>query len=168
MEPEIEKALLDSSALDTDRVLTAARIAGLDPSTLAFLAKPAAAAEATATIVPKGFPLSDEEWALIGPLCPLEDRANSWSWREFLDVELWLMQPRNKLSFLSSANAHRCRKRAAAVRGDFHRLLEAVQSVAGLTERRKDHLLCILGECVKEAERFRAKLAASEAPTRNR
>ena len=160
MEIEFEKTLLDSSALGAAKVLAAARIVGLDPTTLAFVAKPAPTA-VLAIDVTKGSPLSDEEWAVIGPLCPPEDRANSWSWRELLDVELWLLQPRNKLSFLSSANAHRCRKRAAAVRGDFDRLLEAVRSFEGLTEDRKDHLLRILGACVKEAERIRAKFAAS-------
>lgn len=166
MELEGEKTPLDSYALDADRVLAAARVVGLDPTTLAFLTKPAPMA-VLAIDVTKGSPLSDEEWAVIGPLCAPEDRANSWSWRELIDVELWLLQPRNKLSYLSSANAHRLRKRSAGLRGDFDRLLEAMQSIDGLAQHRKDHLLRILRECVKEADRFRAKFAVSEASARS-
>jgi hypothetical protein len=161
---EIEKTY--GSALDADKVLAAARVVGLDPTTLAFLVKPAPMAGPVIDVI-KGSPLSDEEWVLVGPLCPPEDRANSWSWRELLDVELWLLQPRNKLSFLSSANAHRLRKRSAGVRGDFDRLLEAMQRVDGLAQHRKDNLLRILRECVKEADRFRAKLAVSDASTKS-
>ncbi len=132
MELKVEKTPLNSSPLDADKVLAAARAVGLDPTTLAFLAKPAPT-EVLATNVIKGAPLSDDEWALVGPWCSPESRSNSWSWREFLDVELWLLQPRNKLSYLSCANAHRLRKRNAGLRGDFDRLLEAVLNVDGLT-----------------------------------
>ena len=147
-------------------VEAAARALGLEPKTLAF---PSARNGAAETVPPtKAAPLTDDEWGIIGPLCPPEDRANSWSWRELIDVELWLLQPRNKLSYLSSANAHRLRKRNAGVRGDFDRLLKAARSIDGLTEERKDHLLRILDACVKEADRFTAKLVGSDASARSR
>ena len=139
---------------------------GLDPATLAF---PSARNEdVQPTPLTKIAPLSDEEWALIFHLCPSEDRANSWGWREFIDTELWALSPKNTMSALSTANAHRCRKRRAAVRGDFDRLVDAIGVIAGISDERRRALLRIFEACAAEGERVRAKAAVAKASLMDR
>jgi hypothetical protein len=142
-------------------VEAAARVLGLDPTTLAFPS--VRDVDVPSTLLAKAEALSDEEWAIIGPLCPAEDRANSWSWRELIDTELWALSPKNTISSLSTANAHRCRRRRVAVRGDFDQLAIALRRVAGLCEGRRTALVRIFEACAAEGQRARAKAALAEA-----
>lgn len=98
--------------------------------------------------------LTDDEWAVLQPICPSETRANAWSWREFLDVELWLRRPRSRLSALENANAHRCRKRRAAEQGHTDRMLQSMRGLNGLAPSRKGELIDILTKCAKHGRRI--------------
>ena len=100
--------------------------------------------------------LTDDEWAVLQPICPPETRANAWSWREFFDVELWLRRPRSRLSALENANAHRCRKRRAAEQGHVDRMLQSIRGLSGLSASRKAELTDILVKCAKYGRRITA------------
>jgi hypothetical protein len=147
-------------------VEAAARALGLDPRTLAFPG--VRNVDVPSTLLAKAEALSDEEWTIIAPLCPAEDRANSWSWREFIDTELWALSPKNTISSLSTANAHRCRRRRVAVRGDFDRLVDAVRELERISEERRMALVRIFEACASEGERARAKAMVAKASLMDR
>jgi hypothetical protein len=141
MDMEIRRASVSEAAI----------AAGLDPRSLAWMwveapAKPRNTQD-------DSHRLTDEEWAVLGPICPPETRANAWSWREFFDVEFWLRKPRNRLSALANANAHRCRRRRAAEQGHVDRLLEEIPGLEALSEFRKSELKEILVKCAKHKSR---------------
>jgi hypothetical protein len=128
-------------------VSEAATAAGLDPRSLAWMwAESRAKPRSTQN---DSHRLTDQEWAVLQAICPPETRANAWSWREFFDVELWLRKPRNRLSALPNANAHRCRRRRAADQGHVDRLLQAIPRLEGLGGPRKSELKEILVRCTK-------------------
>ena len=147
--------------MDRPAVEAAARVLGLDPSTLAF--PRARNVDMQPTLLTRTAPLTEDEWAIIAPLCPVEDRANAWSWREFIDTELWALSPKNTISSLSTANAHRCRKRRASFRGDFDRLADAVRELEGISEERRMALVGIVEAYASEGERARAKASVAKA-----
>lgn len=132
-------------------VSEAATAAGLDPHSLAWMwvevpAKPPNTQD-------DSHRLTDAEWAVLGPICPPETRVNAWSWRGLFDVELWLRKPRNRVSALPNANAHRCRRRRAAEQAHVGRLLEAIPGLEGLSRSRKSELIEILEKCARHRRR---------------
>lgn len=137
-----------------DAVSLAAKAAGIDPLCLDWMWRQPLARSQEPSV--ESYRLTDEEWAVLQPICPLEARANAWSWREFFDVELWLRRPRNRLSGLENANAHRCRKRRAAEQGHVARLLLSIRGVSGLSGSRKGELIDILMKCTKHVRRTNA------------
>lgn len=133
-------------------VSLAASAAGIDPLCLDWMwQQPQAGSQETRV---ESYRLTDEEWGVIQPICPPETRANAWSWREFLDVELWLRRPRSRLSALENANAHRCRKRRAAEQGHTDRMLQSMRGLNGLAASRKGELIDILKKCAKHGRRI--------------
>ena len=133
-----------------ETVSQAADAAGIDPLCLDWIWRHPKATQDPGV---ESYRLTDEEWAVIQPICPSETRANAWSWREFLDVELWLRRPRSRLSALENANAHRCRKRRAAEQGHTDRILQRMRGLNGLATSRKGELIDILTKCAKHGRR---------------
>ena len=140
------------SDIDNKReaVSLAANAAGIGPLCLDWMWRQPLARSQDPRV--ESYRLTDEEWAVLQPICPSETRANAWSWREFFDVELWLRRPRNRLSALENANAHRCRKRRAAEQGHVDRLLQSIRALSGLSASRKGELIDILVKCAKHAK----------------
>jgi len=153
------------SDIDNNReaVSLAANAAGIDPLCLDWMWRQPLARSQEPRV--ESYRLTDEEWAVLQPICPSETRANAWSWREFFDVELWLRRPRNRLSALENANAHRCRKRRAAEQGHVDRLLHGIRCLSGLSGPRKAELIDILSKCLKH--RRRANLHATPVDARS-
>ena len=134
-----------------EAVFLAAGAAGLDPLCLDWMWRQPQAGSPDPGV--ESYRLTDEEWAVLQTICPPEMRANAWSWREFFDVELWLRRPRNRLSALEKANAHRCRKRRAAEQGHVDRLLHSIRALSGLSGTRRGELIDILTKCAKHRRR---------------
>lgn len=134
-----------------EAVSLAANAAGINPLCLDWMWRQPLARSQDPSV--ESYRLTDEEWAVLQPVCPPEARANAWSWREFLDVELWLRRPRNKLSALENANAHRCRKRRAAEQGHVDSVLLSIRGLSGLSGPRKAELIDILTKCAKHRQR---------------
>jgi hypothetical protein len=135
-----------------EAVSVAANAAGIDPLCFDWMWKQSRAGPHPPSV--ENYKLTDDEWAVLQPICPSETRANAWSWREFLDVELWLRRPRSRLSTLENANAHRCRKRRAAERGHANRMLQSMRGLNGLAPSRKGELIDILTKCAKHGRRI--------------
>lgn len=147
----LEKAMSDVDN-KCEAISQAAHVAGIDPLCLDWMWRPPRAGSQCPGV--ENYKLTDEEWAVLQPICPPETRANAWSWREFLDVELWLRRPRSRLSAIENANAHRCRKRRAAEQGHTDRMLHSMRGLNGLAASRKGELIDILTKCAKHGRRM--------------